>query len=235
MRWSLSARIAAAVVSLVTGVQAADSFAFKDSDTGFLFQQYNAAYKIGSSIAYRVALPSQINSTYPVIVQIAAPLEVGWAGLAWGGSMINNPLMACYANGASVTISSRYATGHSLPPVYTTPKYEILKSGTYTNRTHWKVTAKCTGCTSYIGANNKAVVLNANGNNRFAFAYSGSKPSNPASNTSSFPVHEVTNYWNHDFAAAKNADWTALLSRNGVKGDAGDGGQSGGVEGGCHV
>ncbi|KAH7412545.1 hypothetical protein BKA64DRAFT_331027 [Cadophora sp. MPI-SDFR-AT-0126] len=219
MRWSFGARVVATVASLVAGVQAADSFSFRDSDTGFLFQQYNAAYKIGTTIAYRVALPSQINATYPVVVQIAAPVEVGWAGLAWGGSMINNPLMACWANGASSTISSRYTVGHSQPPVYTGAQYEIIKAGTYTNRTHWKVTAKCTGCTSYTGASNRAVTLNANGNNRFAFAYSSTKPSNPGSNTTNFPVHEVTNYWNHDFNAAKNPDFSALLEKNGLKGD----------------
>lgn len=81
------------------------------------------------------------------------------------------------------------------------------------NKTHWQFTAKCTGCTSYIGASNRAVNLSPSGSNRFAFAYGASKPGT-VSNTSAFPVHDVTGYWSHDFAGAANGDFDALVAKN---------------------
>lgn len=96
------------------------------------------------------------------------------------------------------------------PTVYSGATIEVLKTGTHTNSTHWQITAKCTGCTSF-----SSKVLNPKGSNRLAFAYAKSKPSNPSSNSSSFNVHDVTNYWNHDFASAANANFAALVTKNG--------------------
>jgi hypothetical protein len=60
------------------------------------------------------------------------------------------------------------------------------------------------------------VVLNPKGSNRLAFAYSAAKPSSPSSNSSSFPIHDVHNYWSHDFSQGSNADFANLLKKNGV-------------------
>lgn len=92
-------------------VQAADSSIYHDAETGFTFSQYLAEYEIGSSIAVRIALPSPIqNSTYDMVIQVVAPVDVGWAGIAWAGQMMLCPLTVAWANGNSVTVSSRYAT-----------------------------------------------------------------------------------------------------------------------------
>ncbi len=58
-----------------------------------------------------MALPDKVAAATPfdVVVQIAAPLSVGWAGLAWGGSMTYNPLTIVWANGKTPVLSSRMA------------------------------------------------------------------------------------------------------------------------------
>ena len=45
-----------------------------------------------------------------VVLQVVAPNALGWVGLAWGGSMIRNPLTVSYPNGQKPTVSSRWAT-----------------------------------------------------------------------------------------------------------------------------
>jgi hypothetical protein len=54
---------------LVSGVHPADSTVYHDTETGFAFSQYLAEYTTGSSIAFRIALPSPvINSTYDPVL-----------------------------------------------------------------------------------------------------------------------------------------------------------------------
>ncbi|KAH6657391.1 hypothetical protein BKA67DRAFT_532602 [Truncatella angustata] len=213
MRCNIGAAVLAAIAPL--GALAADSVVTTDPETGFTFSSYAASYAIGKTLTIRVAIPSNAtpNAPYDAVVQLAAPVEVGWTGLAWGGSMVQNPLTIGWANGNSAIITPRWATGHSTPAVYSGATLQVLKIGTHTNGTHWQVTAKCTGCTSYTGASG-AKVLSPTGSNRLAFAYSKSKPSNPSSGSSSFPVHDVTNYWSHDFAAAQNVNFAALVAKN---------------------
>jgi hypothetical protein len=101
-----------------------------------------------------------------------------------------------------------------LPNAYTGASYTILKTGTHVNRTHWQVTAKCTGCSSFSSSGGYTTYLSARGNNNLAFAYAKARPSNPASNTSSFPYHDVHGYWQHDFTPASNPTFDALVSKN---------------------
>lgn len=63
-------------------------------------------------IAFRTAIPDNATATadFDVLVQLQAPKSVGWAGIAWGGTMVNNPLTVAWANAATVVVSSRRAT-----------------------------------------------------------------------------------------------------------------------------
>lgn len=91
----------------------ADTSVYRDSETGFTFTQYYAKYALNNrGITYRVAIPSDVtaNTAFDVVVQVVAPSEVGWAGLAWGGGMTGNPLAAVWGTNSGATISSRWAT-----------------------------------------------------------------------------------------------------------------------------
>lgn len=83
-----------------------------DAETGFTFSQYAAAYAIGKTLTIRIAIPSTATTTapYDAVIQIAAPVEVGWTGVAWGGTMVGNPLTVAWANGNSAVGTSRWAT-----------------------------------------------------------------------------------------------------------------------------
>jgi hypothetical protein len=91
----------------------ASTSVFYDPLTGFTFSQAIVKYNLnGGSVAFRIAIPTNIPSgqSYDAVIQIVAPLEVGWTGLAWGGSMVNDPLTLGWQNGQSATLSSRWAT-----------------------------------------------------------------------------------------------------------------------------
>jgi len=69
-----------------------------------------AQYLAPNNIVYRVAIPDTAAAPFDVLVQITAPVSLGWAGLAWGGTMANNPLTVAWVNGNEVAISSRWTT-----------------------------------------------------------------------------------------------------------------------------
>lgn len=100
------------------------------------------------------------------------------------------------------------------PTVYTGTTYQVLKTGTRSNGTHWQVTAKCTGCSSFTTSTGAQTNLNPGGGNRLAFAMSSGLPQSPSNPASNFPYHDVHNYWSHDFSQAGNANFAALVTKN---------------------
>jgi hypothetical protein len=69
-----------------------------------------AEYKSPENIAFRFAIPDTATpGNFSVLLQISAPRSVGWAGIAWGGVMVNNPLTVGWANGNTAVVSSRRA------------------------------------------------------------------------------------------------------------------------------
>ncbi|KAF2110506.1 hypothetical protein BDV96DRAFT_604070 [Lophiotrema nucula] len=228
MRITFGITWAAALVGLANSVAQSLAFAkpaenaraaaaaYYDSETGFTFSEYKVAYTLTSNVVVRIAAPSTATSgsAYPVVLQVVVPNGVGWGGIAWAGNMIKNPLTVAWANGNAAVLSSRWATSHSTPTMYTGATYEKLTTGNRVNGTHWQFTAVCNGCTSYAGSSG-TIIVNPKGNNRLAFAFSASKPSSPSSNTSSIPVHDSPVYWNHDFSSGANANFADLVTRNG--------------------
>lgn len=61
-------------------------------------------------ITLRVMVPQGTPAPYDILFQVVAPVSVGWAGIAWGGGMTDNPLAVSWANGNSAMTSSHWAT-----------------------------------------------------------------------------------------------------------------------------
>jgi hypothetical protein len=106
-------------------------------------------------------------------------------------------------------------SGHSTPQSYAGATFTLLTKGNKSNGTHWQLTAKCTGCTSWTGSSG-VTRIDPRDSKRLGYACSASKPSSPGSNSSSIPVHDVYNYITHDFSAGANANFEALLAKNGI-------------------
>ncbi|OIW24733.1 CBD9-like protein [Coniochaeta ligniaria NRRL 30616] len=211
MRWLTSAVGVAALLGAASA-QDPDSKQVVDAETGFTFGQYVS----DQGISFRIAIPDPAPATgsYDAVVQIAAPIAIGWAGIAWGGSMTYNPLTIVWKSGTDVVLSSRFAFGYYVPPAYTGAVYSILKTGTHVNATHWQITAKCTGCTQWGDDDIGVTTLDPTQQNPLAFAFSTVPPDTPSSNTSSFGIHDSIGHWYHDFAQGTNPGFTALVSKN---------------------
>lgn len=91
---------------------AQDATTVFDSETGFTFSEFKVAYTLSANIAFRVAVPAnaQPNQPYDIVYQVVVPKQVGWAGIAFGGSMTYNPLLVGWANGQQTLTSTRWAT-----------------------------------------------------------------------------------------------------------------------------
>ncbi|KAI0597095.1 hypothetical protein F4775DRAFT_265823 [Biscogniauxia sp. FL1348] len=216
MRWSSGATFTIALIGLGSSASsAAGTTVVQDSETGFTFSEYSAPITTGSDVInFRIAIPSPAPDNYDAVIQVIAPTSVGWAGLAWGGQMVNCPLTVAWANGASAVVSSRRATSHTAPAANPAATLQLLSTGTRANGTHWQYTAKCGGCTTFATATGGQVkTLNPAGANRLAFAFSRTRPAGSAPDAA-IAVHDVYNYWDHDFATAGNPDFDALVQRN---------------------
>jgi hypothetical protein len=58
---------------------------------------------------FGIALPKNPVDPYDAIIKIVAPVAHYWAGFAWGGTMVWNPLSVAWQNNQTTTISSRFA------------------------------------------------------------------------------------------------------------------------------
>ncbi|PKS05596.1 hypothetical protein jhhlp_008114 [Lomentospora prolificans] len=159
-----------------------------------------------SGIVYRVAIPEASAAPFDVALQIVAPKATGWAGIAWGGSMSNNPLTIAYPNGETVTASSRIAAGHQAPTPYAGAEY-ALRPGTTVNATHWVLDAVCKGCSQWSAGS-----LNPAGSVPLAWAFAPNAVANPSNNASQIAFHNQNKgAVNFDLAAAKVADFDSIV------------------------
>ncbi len=101
-----------------------------------------------------------------------------------------------------------------MPSAYSGASYQVLKTGTRVNGSHWQVTAKCSGCAYYTNSIGRTTTLDPQGSNLFGWAFATAKPYNPSSNMSGFGVHDSFNFLTHDFSGAGNTAFTSLVAKN---------------------
>ena len=68
-----------------------------------------ASHTSSNGVIYGLAIPEANVAPFQTILQITAPIDIGWAGFSWGGGMAYNPLVVTWANGNSVQVASRIA------------------------------------------------------------------------------------------------------------------------------
>ncbi|KAH8595286.1 hypothetical protein B0O99DRAFT_652353 [Bisporella sp. PMI_857] len=174
---------------------------------------YSSYLSPETGIRFGIALPTNVTAPYDSIISITAPVASTWVGFCWGGTMVFNPLTVAWANGNSATISSRMAFGFSLPQAFDGSELTYMK-GTTANATHWTVTARCRGCTSYQDSEGNLAVINGTGTHEFAWAQGQNAVQEPANNNSAFNVHRQTGKWIHDLNAARSPNFNSWIAAN---------------------
>ncbi|KAK1775480.1 hypothetical protein QBC45DRAFT_335185 [Copromyces sp. CBS 386.78] len=187
-------------------VQSRDAAAkYCDASTSICYSEYINPEKI----AYRFAIPENATSgNFDVLLQIVAPKTVGWAGLAWGGVMVNNPLLVAWPYQTNVIASSRKASARTYPQVSTDVSYKVL-AGSGANATHWTLNALAKGASAWgttkLDPKSTAVP--------FAYAQSASPPTNPADVASRFSIHQSRGKWSHDLASGRIANFGSAVEQ----------------------
>lgn len=88
---------------------------YSDPDTGLTFSWSYEEYILSTGyFSFRTAQApeAQYGDDYDIVLQIVAPNSIGWLGLAFGGSMVNNPLLVAWKGPSAAQpalISSRWA------------------------------------------------------------------------------------------------------------------------------
>ncbi|KAK7921549.1 hypothetical protein PG985_009571 [Apiospora marii] len=130
---------------------------------------------VASGAAYRIAIPDVAAAPFDILLQIAAPKTVGWAGVA----------------------------AHSMPGAYTGATYTVLK-GSASNGTHWTLTALCRGCSQWNASGTvKSLDPAATAPVNLAYALSQTAPAQPANNASRIAIHSAKGTLALDMAAAR--------------------------------
>ncbi|KAK3396959.1 hypothetical protein B0T20DRAFT_355910 [Sordaria brevicollis] len=198
--------LAAANAAVAKPVQSRDTAAkYCDASTSVCYSEYISPEKI----AYRFAIPENATAgNFDVLLQIVAPKTVGWAGLAWGGVMVNNPLLVAWPYQSSVIASSRKASARTYPQVSTDVSYKIL-AGSGANSTHWTLNALAKGASAWgttkLDPKSSAVP--------FAYAQSASPPTNPSDAASRFGIHQSRGKWSHDLASGRIANFGSAVEQ----------------------
>lgn len=78
-----------------------------DEPTGVCYSEVTVGV---APITWRIAIPAVEEGPFDVLLQVVAPKTVGWAGIAWGGGMLYNPISLGWANGNSTLPAARFAT-----------------------------------------------------------------------------------------------------------------------------
>ncbi|KAL2265114.1 hypothetical protein VTJ83DRAFT_6214 [Remersonia thermophila] len=177
---------------------------FCDAATTICYAEWTSPERI----AFRFAIPDTATpGNFSVLLQISAPRSVGWAGLAWGGVMVNNPLTLGWANGNTAVVSSRSASSRSYPGPYAGATYTVLP-GTTANNTHWTLSVLAKGVSSWGSTR-----LDPSSTVRLAYAQAPQPPFQPANNASRFNIHTSRNTFMLDLKSAQVADFAELVAK----------------------
>ncbi|KAL2270741.1 hypothetical protein VTJ83DRAFT_112 [Remersonia thermophila] len=152
-----------------------------------------------STLVVRIAVPDGVSqgSPFQTVLQMVMPSYVKWAGFAWGGSMLNNPLMVFWwYNQTQPMVSSRWTSTRVSPGVYNDATYRILH--TSQNASHWTAEVVCSGCSHWNGTS-----LKYNDSNAFKWALGVFDVVNPESLDTKTSYHNKVGVFSGNLSLAR--------------------------------
>ncbi|KAI1376862.1 putative iron reductase domain protein [Hypoxylon crocopeplum] len=207
------ARLATAVAVLAghaVAVPIGTNAQFCEEDTGVCYSEVTVGV---APITWRIAIPSVEQGPFDVLLQVVAPKTVGWAGLAWGGGMLYNPITLGWANGNNTVGAARFATAHIQPEIYDPAAHTVLKGST-ANETHWTLTTLCQGCSTWIHNGGAKETLDPGATAAsFAYAASAVPPIDPTDPLTPIGIHSEHGIFTLDLASAKSEQFDSWVSQ----------------------
>ncbi|KAK4442583.1 hypothetical protein QBC34DRAFT_312817 [Podospora aff. communis PSN243] len=163
-----------------------------------------------ANLTIKLAIPEVTAAPFPLLMSIAAPVGISWAGFATGGCMLRSPLVVAWVNGSGVVVTTRWATQFHAPTPYLNTTISLLPSSRV-NSTHWKADFICSsGCSDWYGG-----AIDANHNNAtFGYAASSRPVAQPGNVTGPIGFHNVViGHFDVDMGRVKRgaAAWDSLV------------------------
>ncbi|KFA60619.1 hypothetical protein S40285_07941 [Stachybotrys chlorohalonatus IBT 40285] len=166
-----------------------------------------AAHVNAEGIVYGFAIPEATAAPFDLILQITAPIEIAWAGVAFGPRMTNVPLIITWPYEETTVATSRVAYSYTLPSENENAPLRVL-DGSYVNATHWVSTLHCTGCSSWADIIPEPPnSLDPTAPNYFGFVHSTVPVDTPEDPGTTFGIHDVSLINGVDFSLAQSEEF----------------------------
>ncbi|KAI5854273.1 hypothetical protein BZA05DRAFT_321355, partial [Tricharina praecox] len=188
----------------VAAVTAQSSTPYTDWATGIAFQSYQSAR---DGFAFGIAVPE--SPTDEFIGQLVSPIT-GWAGVSFGGGMLDNLLLTAWSNNGEIVRAFRMAESYALPTAYTstTPELTALTCGTSVNETHFTLTFTCKNCQTWTTSSNTTGGFDLTGETAvMGWAYGADAPTDPADPESDITQHTSFGQFGMLLSSARSADY----------------------------
>ncbi|KAI1332560.1 hypothetical protein F5Y16DRAFT_119294 [Xylariaceae sp. FL0255] len=216
----IATAVLAAAVSIRTCVAQSAPVMYTDPSTGIKLGTW-----VEGNMTFGLALPSNALTTdaseYIGILKCLS----GWCGISHGqsGQMTEALLLMAWNNGNEVLTSFRYATGYTMPAVYTGVANVTQISSNVTSD-GFELIYRCTGCFSWDQDGATGSVSTSSGDLILGWADSSATPTDPdCPNSISFTEHTAFGQWGAPLAGLASSnytEWTALATKT-VNGDCG--------------
>ncbi|KAI1496665.1 cellobiose dehydrogenase [Biscogniauxia marginata] len=165
---------------------------YTDPDTGIIFDTWVVPDRAtgGSGIAtwggltFGLALPQDALTTdaneFIGILQCGSnsTMATGWCGVSLGGPMTNSLLLMAWPYGDQILTSFRFATGYTLPDVYTGDA-TLTQVSSVVNETHYTLVFRCQNCLSWDQAGASGSASTSGGSLLLGWCNALPAPGNP--------------------------------------------------------
>ncbi|KAK4448586.1 cellobiose dehydrogenase [Podospora aff. communis PSN243] len=125
---------------------------FTDAETGIVFNSWGISpesTQTRGGFNFGVALPSNGLSTdateFIGYLECASADAKGWCGVSMGGPMTNSLLLTAWPSGDDIYTSFRYATGYTMPEIYSGDA-KLTQISSRINSTHFTLVFRCQNC-----------------------------------------------------------------------------------------
>ncbi|KAK3994337.1 hypothetical protein QBC44DRAFT_367862 [Cladorrhinum sp. PSN332] len=154
LKASLLALVAALLTAPVFSQSEEGTQTITDPSTGIVFQAWNPS----PDVTFGLALPSDALTADATEFIGYLSCKKAWCGLSLGGGMVDSLLVLAYPSSSTsgsqeddnkVLTSFRWASGYTLPTVYTGDA-RLTKISSRVNSTHFETIFRCVNCLKWV-------------------------------------------------------------------------------------
>ncbi|KAL5601056.1 hypothetical protein BROUX41_005885 [Berkeleyomyces rouxiae] len=213
--------------------QSTPATTFTDTATGIVFNTWDIpSTQTQGGLTLGMALPSDALTTdaneFIGILKCGSPngKGTGWCGISFGGPMTQTLMMIAYPSGDDVLTSFRYATGYTMPDLYTGDAKITQISSTITD-TGFELIYRCENCLAWNQNGQSGKASTSKKTMTLGWCHGYESPTGPeCPDTLTVAQHDTQSVFggalNDQVASSEYTTWAALATKT-VAGTCGGG------------